>query len=140
MPEGWHLALLGGALIGLAAGGLYLFIGEIAGITGIVRRLFQGPARGWQMAFAGGMLVAAIGWLLTSDVATATAGLEKISLPLLISAGFLVGIGTDQSNGCTSGHGVCGLSRFSARSLVSVGIFMVTAALTVWFMRHGVGA
>lgn len=137
MPETWLLALMGGVLIGLASGGFYLLAGEIAGITGVVRRAMSGPERGWRVAFLSGMVVAALIWLATADVAAATAGLEKLSLPVLITAGLLVGIGTDLGNGCTSGHGVCGLSRFSLRSLVAVGVFMAVAVLTVWLVRHG---
>ena len=137
MPETWLLALMGGVLIGLASGGFYLLAGEIAGITGVVRRAMSGPERGWRVAFLSGMIVAALIWLATADVAAATAGLEKLSLPVLITAGLLVGIGTDLGNGCTSGHGVCGLSRFSLRSLVAVGVFMAVAVLTVWLVRHG---
>ena len=137
MPETWLLALMGGVLIGLASGGFYLLAGEIAGITGVVRRAMSGPERGWRVAFLSGMIVAALIWLATADVAAATAGLEKLSLPVLIAAGLLVGIGTDLGNGCTSGHGVCGLSRFSLRSLVAVGVFMAVAVLTVWLVRHG---
>lgn len=137
MAENWLIALAGGVLIGLASGGLYFLSGEIAGITGIVRRAFGGPERGWRVAFLGGMIVAALAWLAMADVAAATAGLHDVSLPVLIGAGLLVGIGTDLGNGCTSGHGVCGLSRFSPRSLVSVAVFMAVAVLTVWIMRHG---
>jgi len=137
MPETWLLALMGGVLIGLVSGGFYLLAGEIAGITGVVRRALSGPERGWRVAFLSGMIVAALIWLATADVAAATAGLEKLSLPVLITAGLLVGIGTDLGNGCTSGHGVCGLSRFSLRSLVAVAVFMAVAVLTVWLVRHG---
>lgn len=137
MPETWLLALMGGVLIGLASGGFYLLAGEIAGITGVVRRALSGPERGWRVAFLSGMIVAALIWLATADVAAATAGLEKLSLPVLITAGLLVGIGTDLGNGCTSGHGVCGLSRFSLRSLVAVAVFMAVAVLTVWLVSHG---
>lgn len=137
MPEVWSVALIGGVLIGLASGGLYLLGGEIAGITGIVRRALIGPQRVWRFAFLGGMVVAALIWRTGADVMAATAGLEGLSLPVLIAAGLLVGIGTDLGNGCTSGHGVCGLSRFSLRSLVSVGVFMAVAVLTVWLIRHG---
>lgn len=137
MPEPWLFALAGGVLIGLASGGLYLLAGEIAGITGIVRRALSGPDRGWRLAFLGGVFVAALIWRFTADPTAATAGLETLSLPLLVVAGLLVGIGTDLGNGCTSGHGVCGLSRFSLRSLVSVVVFMAVAVLTVWLVRHG---
>ena len=137
MPEVWPVSLAGGVLIGLASGGLYLLAGEIAGITGIVRRALGGPERGWPIAFLGGMVVSALAWLAMANVGAATAGLHDLPVSLLVLAGLLVGIGTDLGNGCTSGHGVCGLSRFSTRSLVAVGVFMATAVLTVWLMRHG---
>lgn len=137
MPETWLLALGGGVLIGLTSGGFYLLAGEIAGITGVVRRAVSGPDRAWRLAFLGGMVVAALIWLARADAAAATAGLERSSLPVLIGAGLLVGVGTDLGNGCTSGHGVCGLSRFSLRSLIAVVVFMAVAILTVWLIRHG---
>ncbi|MFN3553102.1 MAG: YeeE/YedE family protein [Novosphingobium meiothermophilum] len=137
MPDGWTISLAGGVLIGLASGGLYFLAGEIAGITGILRRAVGGPARGWRIAFIGGMALAALVWLLTGNVAQAIEGLNDIPVWTLVGAGLLVGIGTDLGNGCTSGHGVCGLSRFSLRSLVSVLIFMAVAMLTVWIIRHG---
>ncbi|MCT2398777.1 YeeE/YedE family protein [Novosphingobium mangrovi (ex Huang et al. 2023)] len=128
--------LLGGIVIGLTSGGLYLLMGEIAGITGIARSAIIGPSRGWQMAFIAGLLasggIAAL--MLGGDF---TAGIEGIPLPVLALAGLLVGLGTDLGNGCTSGHGVCGLSRLSLRSLAAVGLFMVSAGLTVFLLRHG---
>lgn len=136
MPDSWLLSLGGGVLIGLAAGGLYFLAGEIAGVTGIVRRAFIGPERVWRVAFLGGMAAAALAWLLTGNVAAATAGLHDLSLWTLIGAGLLVGVGTDLGNGCTSGHGVCGLSRLSPRSLAAVMVFMAVAVLTVWIIRH----
>ena len=137
MAESWMISLAGGGLIGLAAGSLYLFSGEIAGIAGIARRAVMGPDRGWRAAFLGGMLAAACIWLIFGDVATATAGLSAPSLGLMIAAGLLVGVGTNLGNGCTSGHGVCGLSRLSPRSLVAVLVFMGVAILTTWLQRHG---
>ena len=137
MENTWLISLGGGVLIGLASGGLYFVAGEIAGITGIVRRAFAGPERGWRVAFLGGMVLAALIWLTVGDVAVATRGLDDLSVWTLVGAGLLVGVGTDLGNGCTSGHGVCGLSRFSPRSLVSILVFMTVAVLTVWVVRHG---
>lgn len=136
MPDSWLVSLGGGVLIGLASGGLYFLAGEIAGVTGIVRRAFIGPERVWRVAFLGGMVASALAWLLTDNVAAATAGLHDLSLWTLIGAGLLVGVGTDLGNGCTSGHGVCGLSRLSPRSLAAVMVFMAVAVLTVWIIRH----
>lgn len=137
MFEPFLIPLGGGVLIGLASGGLYLLAGEIAGVTGILRSALFGPERGWRMAFLAGLLVSG----LVAGAAGGmrhVAGIEAFSLPLLALAGLLVGVGTDLGNGCTSGHGVCGLSRLSKRSLVAVSIFMVTAVLTTFVMRHGV--
>lgn len=136
MPDSWLVSLGGGVLIGLASGGLYFLAGEIAGVTGIVRRAFIGPERVWRVAFLGGMVAAALAWLLTGNAGAATAGLHDLSLWTLIGAGLLVGVGTDLGNGCTSGHGVCGLSRLSPRSLAAVMVFMAVAVLTVWIIRH----
>ncbi len=128
--------LAGGALIGLSAGLLRLGTGHIAGISGILRLGVRGPERGWQLAFLIGLLAAGLvsAWHSGARVA---AGLERSSLPALIVGGLLVGLGTGLANGCTSGHGICGLARFSRRSLVSVAIFMAAAALTVLVRRTG---
>lgn len=136
MLDPFLLPLLGGVMIGLAAGGLYLLAGEIAGITGIVRIALNGPGRGWAVAFVLGLFSAGMAAraLPGPDL---LAGIETSSPALLALAGLLVGIGTDLGNGCTSGHGVCGLSRLSPRSLVAVLVFMATAALTVFLVRHG---
>ena len=136
MIETFLPALAGGVVIGLASGGLYLLAGEIAGITGIVRSAIRGPSRGWQLAFVAGIMVAGLagGALSGQDF---TAGIEAIPLGLMALAGLLVGLGTDLGNGCTSGHGVCGLSRLSKRSLVAVLIFMAAAVVTVFLVRHG---
>lgn len=130
------LSLLGGVMIGLAAGGLYLLAGEIAGITGILRSAFTGPARSWRIAFVLGLLGAGLGWSLLSR-APAAAGLDGQPVVQLVIAGLLVGVGTNLGNGCTSGHGVCGLSRLSLRSLTAVLVFMASAAVTVFAIRHG---
>ncbi|MCP5396549.1 MAG: YeeE/YedE family protein [Sphingomonadaceae bacterium] len=145
MFEPFILPLLGGVLIGLAAGGLYLFAGEIAGVTGIARIALVGSkrssytgwnTRGWAVAFIAGLLVAGLGAAVLGGPAV-TAGIETVAPGLLLVAGLLVGIGTDLGNGCTSGHGVCGLSRFSPRSLAAVATFMFAAGLTVFITRHG---
>jgi len=134
----FYLPLIGGVLIGLAAGGLYLLAGEIAGVTGIVRRAVTGPSRSWALAFVAGMMAAgAVAALAGSH--DWLAGIARSSLPLLALAGLLVGIGTDMANGCTSGHGVCGLSRLSRRSLVAVATFMATGVVTVFVVRHVLG-
>ncbi len=125
-------ALAGGALIGLSAGALGLGAGKIAGISGIlgasVDALRRGAApAGWRMAFLGGIVAASLLWAARAPVPGAQHGhaWEPIAL-----AGLLVGFGTRLGSGCASGHGVCGLSRLSARSAVAVATFMGFAMLT----------
>ena len=135
--------LAGGVLIGLAAGVLRLVTGEIAGISGITRKVLRGPDRGWRIIFIGGLLLPAllVNVVLTTAAQrdTLTAGLVGTPLWLLAVSGLIVGLGTGIGNGCTSGHGICGLARFSWRSLVAVAVFMTVAALTVLVARHGIG-
>jgi uncharacterized membrane protein YedE/YeeE len=123
------LALAGGALIGLASAFLLLAHGRIAGVSGIVGSLMQATTRdrGWRIAFIAGM--SATG-LVATVAAPSAVGASVRALPLVIVAGLLVGYGTRLGSGCTSGHGVCGISRLSARSLVAVITFMATGALT----------
>ncbi|MEN9683980.1 MAG: hypothetical protein RIQ99_779 [Pseudomonadota bacterium] len=129
-------ALAGGGLIGLAAGLLRLATGQIAGISGIVREGLRGPERGWQLAFVAGMLIAGT-FAAVRFGDRLSAGLERTSLPGLLVAGLLVGLGTGLGNGCTSGHGICGLARFSKRSAVAVATFMVAAMVTVYLRKLG---
>ena len=136
-------ALIGGALIGLAAAILWLGIGRIAGISGVVGNLWVPGSRpqrddvAWRVAFVIGLITAP----MLYGVAGGT--LPSIQLPsspaLIVSAGLLVGIGTRLGSGCTSGHGVCGLARLSPRSLVATATFMATAILTVFVSRHLIG-
>jgi len=123
-------ALLGGALIGLSAGGMLLLHGRVAGISGIVGGLLHpkpGDVR-WRAAFVLGLLTAGLVSLL-SGVDTFPYTLDRA--PWMVGlAGLLVGFGTRLGNGCTSGHGVCGLARFSQRSLVAVVTFMATGMIT----------
>jgi uncharacterized membrane protein YedE/YeeE len=131
MPTTWLLALAGGAMIGAASALLLLTHGRIAGISGIVGSLIP-PAvrdRTWRLAFLAGLLAAGA---LAALAAPAAVGASVRSLPLVIVAGLLVGLGTRLGSGCTSGHGVCGLSRGSTRSLIAVATFMATGALTAW--------
>jgi uncharacterized protein len=129
MPQAWLYALIGGAMIGAASALLMWTHGRIAGISGITGSLLQPatPDRGWRLAFLGGLVVSGI---LANLVAPGAIGASVRSLPVVIAAGFLVGFGTRLGSGCTSGHGVCGLSRFSGRSLVAVVTFMITGAIT----------
>ena len=128
-------SLAGGVLIGVAAALLVLLTGRIAGISGIVGGLLR-PAPGdsaWRVAFVIGLLLAPV----------AVALFERQPFPridagfgTLVVAGLLVGLGTSYGSGCTSGHGVCGLSRLSPRSLVATAAFMVAGIATVFATRH----
>ncbi|MGE4187164.1 MAG: YeeE/YedE family protein [Hyphomicrobiaceae bacterium] len=129
-------ALAGGSLIGLSAVMLMLFNGRIAGMTGMLTGLLAVPsaATGWRLAFIAGSIFAPIAMMavteFTFDMQVAT------TLPVLALGGLIVGIGVTMASGCTSGHGVCGLARFSLRSLVAVLSFMASTAMTVFIIRH----
>jgi uncharacterized protein len=128
-------ATAGGALIGLAAAIFLFFNGRIAGISGVVGGLLA-PVRGdigWRMAFLAGLVGAPLAWLL---LAPAPQVQIDASYGALVVAGLLVGIGTRYASGCTSGHGVCGLSRLSPRSLVATLTFMGAGFVTVYLARH----
>ena len=132
------LSLAGGLLIGLAAALLILFNGRIAGISGIVGGLLR-PARGelaWRLAFVLGLVAAPLAWRAFG----ATPALHVAAGTLtLVVAGLLVGLGTRLGSGCTSGHGVCGLSRGSARSLAATATFMAAGFAVVFVARHLLG-
>ncbi len=128
-------ALGGGVLIGIAAGMFVLLNGRIAGISGIVGGLLK-PARGdvaWRIAFVGGLLGAP---LLYALVSTLPVPRIDAGYGTLVLAGLLVGVGTRFGSGCTSGHGVCGLSRLSPRSLAATAAFMAAGFVTVFVIRH----
>lgn len=130
-------SLAGGALIGLAAAMLMLFQGRIAGISGIVSRLLlpAGDGQSWgRFAFVAGLVLAPLVYGALTGIAPRP-NMETGSF-LLIAAGGLVGFGAVWGNGCTSGHGICGLSRLSLRSAVAVATFMTTAIATVFLVRH----
>ncbi|MDV2079867.1 YeeE/YedE family protein [Marinobacter xestospongiae] len=131
-------ALLGGVMIGGAAGLLMLLNGRIAGISGILGGLLGGNRRdaGWRLAFLAGLLLAPWLWML---VATLPAAVIEADYATLVVAGLLVGVGTRYGSGCTSGHGVCGLSRLSPRSLIATLSFMAAGFGTVYLIRHVVG-
>ncbi|MAZ22649.1 YeeE/YedE thiosulfate transporter family protein [Roseovarius sp.] len=136
------LSLGGGMMIGASAVLLMATSGRIAGISGLTSKLFardsDGEARGIAALFVLGLLLAAPLWLFVSG------GWPQQwvpSNPLLMGlAGLLVGFGATYGNGCTSGHGVCGISRGSARSIVATLTFMATAFATVFILRHVIGA
>lgn len=129
-------ALLGGILIGLAALLLLWLQGRIAGISGILAGLIGGATgdRLWRLEFVLGLMVGgACGFGLLS---LPTPELADVSVPLLLSSGFLVGFGAKLGNGCTSGHGICGIGRLSLRSIVATLSFMLAGMLTVYVLRH----
>lgn len=128
-------ALAGGVLIGIAAALFALLNGRIAGISGIVGGLLR-PARGdvaWRAAFVAGLLGAP---LVHALFAAVPASRIDASYGALVLAGLLVGIGTRYGSGCTSGHGVCGLSNLSPRSLAATAAFMGAGFFTVFVLRH----
>ena len=132
-------ALAGGALIGIAITLFVLVNGRVAGISGILGSLIS-PVKGdvaWRVAFVAGLVGAPLVYALF-------AALPKVqidaSFGALVVAGFLVGIGTRYGAGCTSGHGVCGVSRLSPRSIVATIVFMAAGFATVYVIRHVLGA
>jgi len=132
--------LLGGALIGLAAAMLMLLTGRIAGISGIFGGvLVQGAKdRDWRLAFIAGLIAAPIIATLLTGAALLSPAMPA-SLIVIVVAGLLVGFGSRMGGGCTSGHGVCGVARLSARSLIATAVFMAAAIATVAIVRHIIG-
>ena len=129
MLSAWWWAAFGGALIGAASALLLLVHGRIAGISGILGGLVQRGTvdRSWRYAFIAGLFAAGV---LAGLVHPASIGVASGSPFVVIVAGLLVGFGTRLGSGCTSGHGICGLSRFSGRSLLAVATFITTGAIT----------
>ena len=128
-------SLAGGAVIGVAAALLILFNGRIVGISGIVGGLLalkKGDI-GWRLAFIGGLIAAPLVWQLFSSLPTLTIDGSFLTMAL---AGLIVGIATRYGSGCTSGHGICGVSRLSPRSIVATLLFMGTGFVTVYLIRH----
>jgi len=132
-------AAIGGVMIGAAAAAFWLGNGRIAGISGILAGALR-PERGdlaWRFAFLAGLIAAPLLWRtvmpLPAIIITASPG-------ALIVAGLLVGFGTRLGGGCTSGHGVCGVARLSPRSIAAIAVTIATALVTVFLMRHVLGA
>ncbi len=131
-------SLAGGLLIGLAAALFLLFNGRIAGVSGIVGGLLK-PARrdiAWRVAFTAGLVIAPMVYALAAPLPQ---GHVEATYPVLLIAGLLVGIGTRYGSGCTSGHGICGLSRRSPRSIMATIAFMFAGFVTVYIARHLIG-
>jgi uncharacterized protein len=131
-------SLGGGILIGIAAGLLILACGKILGVSGIVGGLLRPRLAdaGWRLLFILGLFLAALAW--RSFVALPAPRIDS-NAALLAIAGLLVGFGTRLGSGCTSGHGICGLSRRSPRSLVATAFFMLAGFATVFVTRHVIG-
>lgn len=128
-------SLAGGILIGISAAMFILFSGRVAGISGILGGLLR-PVKNdilWRVAFLAGLVIAP---LMFSMLAPLPAAQVDAGTVTLIAAGLLVGIGTRYGSGCTSGHGVCGISRLSPRSLVATAAFMAAGFVTVFVVRH----
>ena len=131
-------ALAGGLLIGLASALFLILNGRIAGISGILGGLLH-PVKGdiaWRALFLLGLILAPV---VYASVATVPIVEIDAGTATLLAAGLLVGIGTRYGSGCTSGHGVCGLSRGSPRSMVATAAFMLAGFLTVYVVRHLIG-
>jgi uncharacterized membrane protein YedE/YeeE len=131
-------SLAGGLVVGLAAALLILFNGRIAGISGIVGGLLR-PRRGdvgWRLAFVLGLLAAPVAWLAIAAVPRLHVAATS---PMLVAAGLLVGMGTRLGSGCTSGHGVCGISRGSPRSIAATATFIAAGVAVVFVVRHLLG-
>lgn len=132
------MSAFGGALIGLAAVFMMATNGKIAGISGIASRLLPpgtlGKGNAAYAAFIAGLFLATLAFrLVTGEFPPLN---QQIGILPLVLGGLLVGFGTVLGSGCTSGHGVCGISLLSVRSIIATGIFMVTAILTVFVIRH----
>lgn len=134
MIEQYGMALMGGMLVGLSALILLLFNGRIAGISGIVAGAFAAK-QGWRWLFLIGMVVGS-GVMLYLGQYPIPELVDLHQWPSIAAAGLLVGLGTRLANGCTSGHGICGVGRLSRRSIVATTVFMVSAMVTVYIKRH----
>jgi uncharacterized protein len=128
--------LIGGVLIGLATTLMLLLNGRIAGISGIVGGLLarKGSEVGWRAVFVAGLLLGAFVYMLATGGAFPVR--VEASLPVMVVAGLLVGFGTRLGSGCTSGHGVSGIARFSKRSIVATLVFMGSGIITVFLTHH----
>ena len=139
--DSWLRAAAGGLLIGLAAAVMIVFNGRIAGVSGVLGGLMfdgNGSDRRWRSMFLGGMVLGAV--LLTTLVTSLPAGRLQTGWLGMAIAGLIVGYGTRMGSGCTSGHGVCGIARLSTRSIAATITFMAFGALTVFVIRHLLGA
>ncbi|HEX5608422.1 MAG TPA: YeeE/YedE family protein [Candidatus Binatia bacterium] len=132
-------SLIGGILIGLSGSALLLFNGRIAGISGILGGVVSAKKHDalWRAAFVAGLLTGGLILRIVTPGAFQF-GIDRSAAALVI-AGFIVGLGSRIANGCTSGHGVCGISRFSPRSIVATTIFIIVGAAAVYVINHFLG-
>ncbi len=136
MNTEWIFALIGGVLIGLAVSLMLVLNGRVTGISGIIYGLLN-PVKGelaWRIYFILGLLAGGIAYQFTNNSITSMAPVTELNWSIPI-AGLLVGFGTVLGSGCTSGHGVCGISRLSLRSLIATFTFMLAGIITVWIFR-----
>ena len=135
----WLSAAIGGVLVGMASGGLMLFNGRIAGISGIFHQTVAGSREAWRWTFLAGLVLAGVIAALFYPSLLPAAPMPVSSPAVggtlkLVAAGLLVGFGTRMASGCTSGHGVCGLARFSVRSLAAVVTFLTVGILVTFLL------
>ncbi|MBL4743337.1 MAG: YeeE/YedE family protein [Cycloclasticus sp.] len=136
-----YSALAGGILIGISASILMYLNGRVAGISGIVSGIFNNPSRQeklWRLAFVVGLVGGAFVYAYFFPVVVAPR--EYMTTALLVVGGLIVGVGTAMGGGCTSGHGVCGISRFSLRSITATMTFLASGIVTVYFVKMFLGA
>jgi uncharacterized membrane protein YedE/YeeE len=139
MPDAYLNALLGGLIIGIAATIMLLFNGRVTGISGIINGALYLPKGDtvWRLCFIGGLLV---GGIISNHIAPEAFTFEvDRSFFQIIAAGFIVGFGTIMGSGCTSGHGVCGISRLSMRSIIATLSFIISGVITVYIFNHLIG-
>lgn len=139
--DAWLRAVSGGLLIGLAAGLMIIFNGRIAGVSGVLGGLIFDRSSGdrrWRSMFLGGMVLGAT--ILTTVFASLPPAKLQTGWIGMAAAGLIVGYGTRMGSGCTSGHGVCGIARLSQRSIIATITFMAFGVITVFVLRHLIGA
>lgn len=138
IESGWINGLIGGILIGISATILLVFNGRIAGISGMINGALEFvTSQIWRWYFLGGMLIG--GLIYEYLLPLPNTPRYNLDLMAMILGGFLVGFGTRMGNGCTSGHGVCGLGRLSVRSLTAVISFLASGMVTVYILKHMIG-
>lgn len=135
-----YLSLAGGVLIGISVSILMYLNGRIAGISGIVAGVFTAPSfeeKAWRLAFVIGLVLGGAVYMHFFPITIVPR--EFMSTALLVLGGLVIGVGTAMGNGCTSGHGICGISRFSLRSLVATATFLLSGMITVYVFKQVTG-